>query len=209
MEGFTLLGKRTAIAGKTMSGKSNLLKYILSSEKHKFDKIYCISATENVNGFYSSIIDKENIFNEFSEIWLEKLIKKLTDYKTKNNKAYNICLIFDDLGSDKEFQNSKSLAKISCRGRHIGLSFCLLIQYVNQIPPVIKVNLNYIICGQSNAQSTELLLDNWLFGEISRKEFIDMYNNATRDYGFLIINCDSVKDNSNLNSIYGILRASI
>jgi hypothetical protein len=33
-----------------------------------------------------------------------------------------------------------------------------------------------------------------------------IYHDAIKDYGFLLINCNSVKDTSNLNSIYGVLK---
>jgi hypothetical protein len=206
MDKFSLFNTRTCILGKSKSGKSCLLNYFLKSEKKKFDKIFVISGTEDVNGFYSKIIPKENIFDEYKEEWMVALIKKLNDYKIKNNKLYNVLLILDDLGGSRNFAKSEALEKCACQGRHFGLSFVVLLQYISQIPPVIRNNINYLIVGQCNQHTSQVLVDEFRFGDIDRKAFLDMYNKATTDYGFLMITCDSVKDPSNMNSLYGIVK---
>jgi hypothetical protein len=43
-------------------------------------------------------------------------------------------------------------------------------------------------------------------GDIEKKDFIKMYHEATRDYSFLLINCNSVKNTSDLNSMYGKIK---
>ena len=42
-------------------------------------------------------------------------------------------------------------------------------------------------------------------GDISKEDFIKMYNRCSTDFHFLVINNNSVKDN-NLNNIYGKLK---
>jgi hypothetical protein len=79
-------------------------------------------------------------------------------------------------------------------------------QYLYQIPPIARSNICAILVSQSNQQSSQLLADEYLFGEIDRKKFLAGYHKATRDYGFFVINCNSVKDNSNLAEIYGCLK---
>jgi hypothetical protein len=43
-------------------------------------------------------------------------------------------------------------------------------------------------------------------GNLSKKEFIEMYYDSTSDYGFLMINNNSIKDNEDLDEIYGIIK---
>ena len=89
---LNLYGNRLLICAKTNSGKSELLKWMLKKELHKFNKVFVVSPTESCNKFYSDIIPSNQIFPEFSEDWLNDLIAKLKNYK-QNNKKSNIKII--------------------------------------------------------------------------------------------------------------------
>ena len=79
-------------------------------------------------------------------------------------------------------------------------------QYLKSISPLIRNNTDYLYVGQMNRQSIEILTTEFLLGNIEKGEFIKMYNKATKDYSFLVINCSSVKDNNELNLIYGQIK---
>ena len=49
---ITLIDKITLLTAKRNSGKSVLLKYLVEHEKSKFDKIFVICPTEQINRFY-------------------------------------------------------------------------------------------------------------------------------------------------------------
>jgi hypothetical protein len=70
----------------------------------------------------------------------------------------------------------------------------------------MRNNLDYIFCGQMNKQSIDLLTNEFLSGDIDKNEFIKMFNRCTKDYNFLVINNNSVKDDD-LNSVYGCIKA--
>ena len=70
----------------------------------------------------------------------------------------------------------------------------------------MRNNLDYLFCGQMNKQSIDLLTNEFLSGDISKDEFIKMFNRCTKDYNFLVINNNSVKDDD-LNSVYGCIKA--
>ena len=56
-----------------------------------------------------------------------------------------------------------------------------------------------------NQQGLQLLSSEFLMGDISKKEFIDIYHKNTQDYNFLVINNNSVKDND-IDKIYGRIK---
>ena len=41
---------------------------------------------------------------------------------------------------------------------------------------------------------------------LEKKEFISLYNRCTKDFNFLVVNNNSVKENDDLNSIYGQIK---
>ena len=208
MNNFTIVNKITSLLAKRNSGKSVLLKHLVEAERHKFSKIYVICPTEKINRFYSDIVDDECIFDSYDEKWVDKLINKMTEINsnkpTKERK--NVLLILDDLVSDHNFHQSPSFKKIIIRGRHINIAIILTFQYLNLIPPTARTNLDTLFVGQMNKQSVDLLVSEFISGDISKEEFIKMYNRCTKDYNFLVINNNSVKDDD-LNLIYGCIKA--
>jgi len=207
MNNFTILNKTIGLTAKRNSGKSCLLKYLVEAERHKFARLYVICPTEKINRFYSDIVDDECIFDNYDEKWVEKLINKMTMINSNKpqKERKNVLLILDDIVSDHNFHQSPTLKKLFIRGRHINIGIILTFQYLNLIPPVARVNLDYLFAGQMNKQSVDLLISEFISGDISKEQFLKMFNRCTRDYNFLVINNNSVKDDD-LNSIYGCIK---
>jgi len=205
---FELLNKTVCLCGKRHSGKSELIKYIISLYGHQFNRIFVICPSEAVNKFYSKVLPPENIFTEYSEEWIEKLMKRLIQInvgKNDDNSAH-ILLIMDDCVSDVNMHSAKNFEKIFTRGRHLKISLMITTQYPYLIPPVARINCDYILVGQLNKQGLKVMSDEFLMGDISPKEFNKMYYESTNDYGFLIINNNSTASNNNVNSLYGSVR---
>jgi len=205
---FQLLNKTVCLCGKRHSGKSELIIYIVSLYGHQFNKIFVICPSEAVNKFYSNILPSENIFNDYKDEWIEKLMTRLIKINVgkKDNEAAHILLILDDCVSDVNFHSAKAFEKLFTRGRHLKISLLITTQYPYLIPSVARINCNYILCGQMNKQSIKIMCDEFLMGDISPKEFLKMYYDSTNDYGFLIINNNSTASNNNINSLYGSVR---
>ena len=206
MENFTLVNKCVNLVAKRNSGKSELCRYMVNIEKEKFDKIFVISGTEELNNFYKTFIPASNIFYDFNENWLKALMDKLKELK-QAGKELKVLIIFDDIGCDAH--NSKKFKNLYTKGRHFNLSVITICQYLNQISPVCRTNCDYLLMGQTNAYSVQLLADEYLFGNITKKEFIDAYHRNSTNYNFFVINCSSVEDIDDLSLIYGRLKASI
>jgi hypothetical protein len=205
---INILNKCICLCAKRNSGKSELLRYIYLTNKSLFEKVFVICPSESVNRFYQDIIPKEDIFDTYKEEWIEKLIKKLTEINAglSDDNAHHILLILDDCCSDTRFHNSNSFKKLFTRGRHIKITLFITTQYLNQIPPIARNNCDYLMVGQLNSQGVELLTKEFMVGSIHRVDFIKLYHLGTSNYGFLVINNNSTKDNSNIDLIYGVLK---
>jgi hypothetical protein len=208
MDNYTLLNNRILLCGKTKSGKSRLLKYLVKSELKNFSKIIVVCPTEKINRFYADVVDEEFIFDEYNEEYFEELIKKMTEVNANKSdkEKRHILVIIDDCVSDTNFHYSKSLKKLYSRGRHLGISIILTSQYINLCPPFSRVNSDFIFVAQMNRASQDILCNEFICGEISKEEFLKIYRNSTKDYGFLVINNNSVKDNCDINSLYGSIK---
>jgi hypothetical protein len=207
MQNFTLVDKCVALVAKRNSGKSILLKRLVTDEIKQFNKIFVICPTEAINHFYSEIVTADCIFDEYNEEWCGALIEKMTKINAgkKGKEHKKVLLILDDCVADTKFHQSPSLKKLYARGRHISISVIITTQYLLSIPPLVRLNSDYILAGQLNNQSLQILCDEFLSGDLNRADFLKMYNRTTKDYNFLVINNNSVLD-TNLNNIYGVIR---
>lgn len=203
-----IVNKTISLVAKRGSGKSVLLKYLVQNSKNKFAKIFVVCPTETVNHFYSDLVDKSCIFDEWDEAWCDDLIKKMTDINSGKPKEErkNILLILDDCMSDTKFHNSKALQKLYTRGRHINIGLIATCQYLNSLPPICRNNADWCIVGQMNRASLGILADEYLSGDLDKSEFMKLYNRSTKDYSFLVINNNSIKDSDDLNQIYGVIK---
>ena len=209
MDDLDIMDKRCLFSAKTNSGKSQLIRYILSENLHNFSKIFLFCPTEKINRFYSKLIQKECIFDEYNDEWLEKLLNFLSKKAEDGEQLKPILIIFDDMGAEDDMKNSKALQKAMCRGRHVKINIWCSVQYIYMVGPLLRNNFDIVFVGQGNRQSLEILSDEYLFGDITRKEFQKLYHENTKDYNFLVINTTSVKNSSDLNEIYASIKTPI
>lgn len=206
---FTLLNKTISITAKRNSGKSQLLRYLVSDaiEKNYYKKIFVICPTQSINGFYTDLIDSKNMFSSYDDEWIEKLMENMGKVnKGKNNEtAQHVLLILDDVCSDIALHQSPTFKQLMTKGRHYFISVIITCQYINHVPPSCRANCDFILTGQLNNSNIDILTDEYMMGDIDKKTFLEMYRRLTKDYGFLLINNSSVKDD-NLNSIYGQMK---
>jgi hypothetical protein len=205
---ISIRNKTVLCTAKRNSGKSVLIRWIVQAELHHFRKVYLICPTESVNSFYSSFIDKDCIFDEWNEKWIEQLIDKMTTENTgkKGNNLTNVLLILDDCVGSLNFHQSPTLKRLFARGRHIGVAIIVASQHITAVPPLIRSNSDIVLCGQLNRASLQLLADEYMVSTIDRDEFNKMYANATTNYGFLVIRNQSVENSSDFNLTYGVVR---
>ena len=204
---LSLVNKTISVVAKRNSGKSVLIRYLVNQQKRFFSKIFVICPTESINPFYNKITKADCIFDEWNEVWANELIERMTKINANKNtrERKNVLIILDDCMSDIDFNQSMALKKIYTRGRHFNLSIIATCQYLNTLPKICRSNCDILISGQMNLCSIEMLANEYCCN-LNKKEFIALFNRSTNDYGFLVVNNNSVKENDDLNIIYGQIK---
>jgi energy-coupling factor transporter ATP-binding protein EcfA2 len=209
---FTLSNTCTAIVARRGSGKTTLLAHLLNVDKTKFAAIFVVSGSESVNNYFHSIkkINPKHIFTE----WNEELMQGIFDeIKNKNagiaiGKQKKYLLILDDLISESNFtyNTSKCIMKQYCVGRHISYGILTISQHLNKISKLERSNLSFIFVSSMSASCVDSLIEEYCISTVTKRDFKDMFHEATRDFGFMLINNQNSKTNS-LAETYGIVRA--
>ena len=205
---FSILNKTILAVGKRRSGKSELVRYLVKNEKDEFKKIFVFSPTEAVHTFYGDFVDKDCIYYTYEDGLIDKMIEKLSVANANKNSsnASHVLVILDDLINDIDFHHANGLKKLFSRGRHVFITTIVISQYIYAVPPIVRTNADYIFCGQQNKRSVEIMTDEYLSPSMEKPDFIKMYANATKDFGFLVVSQNAVSNLDDVNEIYGIVK---
>ena len=106
---FSILNKCVSLCAMRGSGKSEMLRYLVKAEQHKFFKIFVISPTNITNGFYNDFIQNENIISECTDEWVHQLLEILKNLnknkQSQRDNPKNVLLILDDCCSKNRLKN--------------------------------------------------------------------------------------------------------
>ena len=146
--------KVVVLIGKRDTGKSYLCKDILYHHKN-IPVGQVISGTEGANQFYSKIVPKLFIHDEFKTDIVQNILKRQKTMIEKINKGDKSIdprafLILDDCLYDNTWAKDKWMRSVFMNGRHYKLLFLLTMQYALGVPPNLRTNIDYIFILREN-----------------------------------------------------------
>ena len=197
--------KVVVLIGKRDTGKSFLCKDILYNHKD-IPVGQVISGTEAANSFYSSIIPKIFIHEEFQPIVIQNILKrqKLLLEKLKHNKNIDprAFLILDDCLYDNSWVRDTNIRSLFMNGRHYKILFILTMQYALGIPPNLRTNIDYVFILRENYQSNRKRLYEHYAGMFPTFEmFCQVMDQCTENYECLVIN-NNAKSNKLVDQVF-------
>ena len=176
----------TLIGAKRNSGKSYLIHYMLYMCAREYNDIYVICPTM-FHSDYPKIIGKSRLFSVFNEKMIEDLMKgqaKLTRKGAKNK----VLLILDDCISKANFK-SNIFTLIATQGRHYQFSCWITSQHYHSLPPVIRLNCDYLmILGNQTVKVMKTIHEELGSQCDDEKEFARILRRELQNYGCFIIN---------------------
>ncbi len=172
-------------SAKRNSGKSHLMKWMIYNVARSYNEIIIICPT-SFNGDYTQITN--NIYGTFDEGLIKHIIKKQTDLR-KKGKAHRLLLVLDDCLSKANF-NSRVFEQIATQGRHYHISCWISTQHYMKLPPVIRLNCDYmLLLGNQTARVMKTIYEE-LGGSCfdNENEFSATIKHNLLNYGCFIIN---------------------
>ena len=140
--------KVVVLIGKRDTGKSFLCRDILYH--HAGIPVgQVISGTEGANQFYSKIVPKLFIHDEFKSEIVQNVLKRQKTMIEKINRGDagidpRAFLILDDCLYDNTWAKDKWMRSVFMNGRHYKLLFLLTMQYALGVPPNLRTNIDYV-----------------------------------------------------------------
>jgi hypothetical protein len=128
----------TIIVGKPASGKTHLLKYLLSLDHPDYNanplRYGVVFTTTKFNRFWEEIVPSKYIHSKYNADVLRGLMDIQAAGANRQNRAF---VIFDDCLDQKAFA-SQLFADLSTTFRHFNLDVYIVTQYIYRVPPVVR-----------------------------------------------------------------------
>ena len=168
---FNILG------GMTNSGKTNLLLLLLEHNARKFNKIYILCPTAEMQEAYRKVVPPGYIISEPTIENVEKIMKE-----QKINKKRHAALVLDDAMSTMDLQFNKVLERLAASGRHFRITTFVLLQHLNRCSTVMKDNAStlFVTCLKQHSVKTAYDLQGEFDDYSAFKRFLHEY---TKNFG--------------------------
>ena len=197
--------KVVVLIGKRETGKSFLCKDILFH--HAGIPVgQVISGTEAANDFYSKMVPKLFIHEEYSPQIIENILKRQRMMIEKCKESQSIdpraFLVLDDCLYDNTWTKDKNVRSLFMNGRHFKILFMITMQYALGIPPNLRTNIDYIFILRENYVSNRKRLYEHYAGMFPNFEmFCQVMDQCTENFECLVIN-NNAKSNKLTDQVF-------
>ncbi len=201
--------KVVVMLGRRGSGKSYLVRDILYNNTDIPLGTF-ISPTEMANKFYSSMVPKQFIHNEYTPELLANIIKRQKIIikqmnKEKKQKGYSnidprIVVCLDDCLYDSSWTKDVNIRSIFMNGRHYKIFFLLTSQFPLGIPPILRTQIDFtFILRETIVGNRKRLYDNFAGMFPNQNIFDTVMDSCTENYECLVI--DNTSKSNKLEDI--------
>lgn len=208
---ISLKDKFVCICGRRGSGKTNICMHLIDKSRSAFKEIFVISPS-SFSGAWSGVVPDSNVRDKWSEQWMLQLIDRMTTRnkgKTQKSSDFTrVLVVLDDCLSsgDVKAHQSQALKIAVSRGRHIGLCLLNVVHAYKSISPMQRMNSDYILVGNQNSASLQILFEEFGIGDMDLKKFITFVRKNTADYRFLVID-NTAGNMQDASAVYATIKA--
>ena len=204
-------GPVIVLIGRRDTGKTFLVKDLLYF--HQDIPIgTVISGTEAGNGFYSDMVPKLFIHDEYNSALIENVLrrqktvlkqmkKEIEEYK-KTTIDPRTFVILDDCLYDNSWSRDKLMRLLFMNGRHWKVMLIITMQYPLGIPPTLRTNIDYVfILREPYLTNRKRIWENYASMFPTLESFSSVMDQTTENYECLVIN-NNAKSNKLQDQIF-------
>ena len=176
----------TFLIGKRHTGKSSLMIELLS-RMPKPDFVLGFSPTDDTLEVFKQFIPSSCVFSQFSHDKLERLLA-LQRELIRRGKHRSVLLILDDCLYQKSVLKSTAMRDLFFNGRHLNVGLICACQYMMDISPEMRTNIDYLFTMREATISNRQKLHKFFFGQFSTfQEFDRVMAACTQSYSALVM----------------------
>lgn len=183
------------LIGKRHTGKSSLMIDLLSKMPCP-DFVMGFSPTDDTLETFKAFMPTSCIYSQFSQEKLERLLSLQREI-IRRGKTRSVLLILDDCLYQKGILKSTAMRDLFFNGRHLNVGLICACQYLMDISPELRTNIDYLCSMRENTISNRQKLHKFFFGQYAKFEEFDRVMTAcTQNYSALIMDATVASTNS-------------
>jgi hypothetical protein len=184
--------------GKRDTGKSVLIHDLLYYHQD-IPVATVISGTEQGNGFYSSIVPRIFIHNQYNseiiakilnrqKLQIKQILKDQKEFNKKSTMDARTVLVMDDCLYDNSWAKDVLMRTIFLNGRHWKTMLILTMQYPLGIPPIMRTNIDYVFILRENIdRNRRIIWQNYASMFPTYEGFCTIMDQCTENYECLVV----------------------
>jgi hypothetical protein len=175
------------IVGKRGCGKSTLLKDLLFHLKDRIDFVLAMCPTMESAEMLRQCMPSSCVFDRFSPSKVDQLVAT-AQHLASIGKKRSIALILDDCMYDRSVLKGPSMRALFFNGRHLGITFICCAQYMMDLQPDLRCQIDYLFTMKENIISNRMKLWKYLFGSVQNfDDFCAIMDRCTQNYECLCL----------------------
>ena len=180
--------------GRRGSGKSTLTEDILSHLAPRLDMALAMSPTEDSLAVFRKHFPEPWLFDGYSEATVEELVEMQKNL-ARQNKQRSLALVLDDCMYQRNVLRSNAMRNLHFNGRHLHVCFINAVQYLMDIEPSMRSQVDYVFALRETIQSNKMKLWKFFFGIFPNfNDFSKTMDACTKDYSAIVLDCTNSKN---------------
>lgn len=201
--------------GRRGSGKSKVVKAVLSALGKRFRSGIVFSKMEHINNEFKSMIPDSFIHRKIDFDMIENFLKHCEKKKSMWLEAGAdpetepfYFMLFDDQMEDKKVFKDPIMRNLFLNGRHANLFIIVTCQQFMDLDITMRDSVDYCFFMRTTKQKEIQKIHEHFCGHFaSPKQFHKVFMEATADYRCLVLN--NITQSSNIEDVYSYYRADI
>lgn len=195
------------LVGRRGSGKSKALDDLMFHVSSKVDFGVAMTPTEDTARSFRKCMPDGWIHSAYSAEKVDTLLKSQREL-AKNDKQRNLFVVMDDCMYDKKILKSTVIRDLFMNGRHQHVTLFNAMQYVMDMPPDLRTQVDYCFVFKENIMANKVKLWKYFFGMFEKyDDFNRVLERCTDNYGILVL--DNTTPTSELNQCVFWYRANL
>jgi energy-coupling factor transporter ATP-binding protein EcfA2 len=188
-------GRIILILGRRGSGKSVVLRDLLYRTASRYDFGVAMSPTEEALVGFRGCMPEAWIYPGFQQDKLDDIVRMQRTQAHAGKTPKQLFMVLDDCMYDKRTLKSKTMRDLFFNGRHLGLNLIFAAQYLMDIGPEMRSQIDYVICTREVIIANRIKLWKYFFGCFETYDsFSEVLDKCTSNFGVMVM------DNTRINA---------
>jgi hypothetical protein len=185
--------------GRRRSGKTTLITELLYHKRH-FEQGVVMSGTNAGAEHYSQFVPNLFVYEGYHGDVIKRLVDKQEQARREKTCRPLFILLEDCMFDKKTICHDKNIRRIFMNGRHAKIMLIITMQYVMDLPPGLRGQVDYVFCcNEKNPVSREKIYRNFNPCFSKFEDFDKVMVNCTRNRDVMVLNqngaTSAVEDN--------------